>query len=244
MFLQSITLKNVLSFKNTTIELGPLNVLIGANASGKSNFIEVIGLLQAPTDLRSAILRGGDIRTWIWLGDPVASPIASVECTLKYKKNAPPVRYHLEFSESAQGFVILDEWLQDATRRQPNGYFSRTVGQVAVGGHSRRKQSQESTGPIPVHASVLERWKSPVGKGFRESAIRNCADVECADVEIIPKQEVYRRLNAAAKGTKKGEYSKVEDAEKLLQLIEPNRVKKLSRNCRRIFDTVTGALSV
>jgi len=40
MFLEAITLKNVLSFKDATIELGPLNVLIGANAAGKSNLIE------------------------------------------------------------------------------------------------------------------------------------------------------------------------------------------------------------
>jgi len=110
MFLQSITLKNILSFKNTTIELRPLNVLIGANASGKSNLIEVISLLQAaPTDLRSAVLRGGGIRTWIWLGDAVASPVASLECTLKYKENAAAAGYELAGSEAAQGLVILDE---------------------------------------------------------------------------------------------------------------------------------------
>ncbi len=37
MLLHSITLTNLLSFNETTLELRPLNVLIGPNASGKSN---------------------------------------------------------------------------------------------------------------------------------------------------------------------------------------------------------------
>ena len=76
MLIEEITLKNILSFRDATIPLLPLNVLIGENAVGKSNLIEAIGLLQAaPTDLLSAVLRGGGIRYWLWLGGKVASPI-------------------------------------------------------------------------------------------------------------------------------------------------------------------------
>lgn len=46
MFLRQLHLENILSFKNTDVELGPLNVLIGPNAVGKSNLIEVISLLH------------------------------------------------------------------------------------------------------------------------------------------------------------------------------------------------------
>jgi predicted ATPase len=49
-------LKNLLRFKSTTLELRPLHVLIGANGSGRSNFIEEIGL------------QGGRVREWIWGG--------------------------------------------------------------------------------------------------------------------------------------------------------------------------------
>jgi predicted ATPase len=46
-FLKSIRPVNLLSFGPNTeeIELRPLNILIGANGSGKSNLIEVIRLL-------------------------------------------------------------------------------------------------------------------------------------------------------------------------------------------------------
>jgi len=63
MLLRQVKLENLLSFRNTEVELRGLNVLIGANASGKSNLIEAIGLLQAaPVDLSTAILRLGGVR--------------------------------------------------------------------------------------------------------------------------------------------------------------------------------------
>ena len=46
MLLRKIKLENLLSFRNTEVELRGLNVLIGANASGKSNLIEAIGLFR------------------------------------------------------------------------------------------------------------------------------------------------------------------------------------------------------
>jgi len=71
MFIHRLTLKNLLSFKDATIELGPLNVLIGPNAVGKSNLIEAIGLLQATrSGFMEAILRGGGIIEMHRLGPP------------------------------------------------------------------------------------------------------------------------------------------------------------------------------
>jgi predicted ATPase len=47
--LQRLKARNLLSFGPTGIdlELRPLNVLIGANGSGKSNLLEAIALLRA-----------------------------------------------------------------------------------------------------------------------------------------------------------------------------------------------------
>lgn len=48
MFISSLTLRNILSFREPPpLELRPLNILIGANASGKSNLINCIQLLQS-----------------------------------------------------------------------------------------------------------------------------------------------------------------------------------------------------
>ena len=50
MLIRRLTLKKILSFNETTDELGPLSVLIGPNAVGKSNLIGAIRLWQAATN--------------------------------------------------------------------------------------------------------------------------------------------------------------------------------------------------
>ena len=54
--LRSLQPVNLLSFGPDTppIELGPLNILIGANGSGKSNFIETVALQCKPAAEDSA----------------------------------------------------------------------------------------------------------------------------------------------------------------------------------------------
>ncbi len=44
--LKSFTIKNFKSFREATLPLAPLTLLIGANASGKSNAIEAMQLLS------------------------------------------------------------------------------------------------------------------------------------------------------------------------------------------------------
>ena len=45
--LESITIKGFKSIRNAEVKLRDINVLIGANGSGKSNFLEVFSFLQA-----------------------------------------------------------------------------------------------------------------------------------------------------------------------------------------------------
>lgn len=62
MAIKHITVTNFKSFKELDIELGPLNVLIGPNSAGKSNFIQVFRFLRdiANDGLDNAIsLQGG-----------------------------------------------------------------------------------------------------------------------------------------------------------------------------------------
>ena len=61
--IRTLHLQNLLSFGPESVEIAlePLNVLIGPNASGRSNLIESIALLRAtPKDLTAPIREGGE----------------------------------------------------------------------------------------------------------------------------------------------------------------------------------------
>ena len=52
-----------------------LNVLIGPNASGKSNLLDVLGLVRSiPSDLQEAVRAGGGVRSWLWESDAAQEP--------------------------------------------------------------------------------------------------------------------------------------------------------------------------
>jgi predicted ATPase len=59
---QQLRLRNFRSFKDATIELRPLNILVGANASGKTNLVHAFRFLRdlARSGLENAVaLQGG-----------------------------------------------------------------------------------------------------------------------------------------------------------------------------------------
>jgi predicted ATPase len=159
MLLRQITLENLLSFRKTRVELRGLNVLIGANAAGKSNLVEAIGLLQAaPLDLNAGILRLGGVRVVCSLAGPNYSPIAAIECD---GLGGEPLQYRLEFSEEARGFVIIRERLNttvlDPDLTAAEIYFERTPGSVRFGPTA----VGIGTGTIPLTQSVFSAHKSP-----------------------------------------------------------------------------------
>ncbi|MDE7255168.1 MAG: AAA family ATPase, partial [Helicobacter sp.] len=82
--LSRIKLKNLLSFNEEGIDMGlrNLNVLVGANGSGKSNLIEALSLLRtAPIHLASGMREMGGIATWLHKSQQETGsiPIASIE---------------------------------------------------------------------------------------------------------------------------------------------------------------------
>ena len=113
-FIHKIKLTNFLSYgsEGEEIELQPLNVLIGANTSGKSNLIEAIGILRAtPTDLPAAFRQGGGISEFFWKGSKDTLG-AEIQVTIDYDKGLPPLRYKLEFSELNQRLFLIDEYIK------------------------------------------------------------------------------------------------------------------------------------
>src|SRR5208337_2834540 len=101
--LNSLQLKGFLSFgpKSEPVGLTNLNVLIGPNGVGKSNFIEAIELLHAtPADFSGVIRLGGIPNDWIWHGGKGATA-ARIESLVSPANGTPELRYAIEFTESA-----------------------------------------------------------------------------------------------------------------------------------------------
>ena len=120
LLIRSIRLENILSFGPNTSEfpLEPLNVLIGPNASGKSNLIEALSLLHAaPRDLQEPIRQGGGVREWLWKGKANLAPTAMVEVTLGNRIGAPvphPLREGNPHPHIVRSIPIPNYLLDDA----------------------------------------------------------------------------------------------------------------------------------
>ncbi|HXH09485.1 MAG TPA: AAA family ATPase [Alphaproteobacteria bacterium] len=119
--IRTLHLQNVLSFgpESEEITLEPLNVLIGPNASGKSNLIESMAILRAtPRDLTAPIREGGGIGEWLWKGGKTM-PIAKVEATVAYPEGIMPLRYRLCMTLAGQRLEIVDEAVENERSGKP-----------------------------------------------------------------------------------------------------------------------------
>ena len=117
-FIQRLRMGGLLSFPPGMdfFDLQSLNVLIGPNASGKSNFIEVLELLHAmPTDFAAAVRDGGGAAEWLWKGSEPRVPATiemetgpdAVAMTLR------PLKYRLSFDTIGPRVNIVDEAVED-----------------------------------------------------------------------------------------------------------------------------------
>ena len=124
-FIRTIRLENILSFgpAGEPFSLEPLNVFIGPNASGKSNLIEALSLLEAtPDDIQEPIRDGGGIRDWLWKGT-AKTPIATVEVTVDALRVKTLLRYRLSFTETGGRFELRDEVIEPAKASKGEGSF-------------------------------------------------------------------------------------------------------------------------
>ena len=164
MLLKSIRINGLLSFRDTQIDLRPLNVLIGPNASGKSNLIEIMALLQAvPRDLAGFFRRSGGISDWLWKGADESASTGSVEALVAYDAGTMPLRYVLSVAERGQQFDIASERLEtegpmSLRYSDPFRFFSVTngTGRLAVDWRAETEHAEEGNEP-PRQTQAISR---------------------------------------------------------------------------------------
>jgi predicted ATPase len=165
--LKSICVQNVLSFgpDSPPVELGNLNVLIGPNASGKSNFIEILGLLRStPKDLAGAVGELGGISELLWKGksgDKIKTATLRVVASPAGVKR--PILYKLSFARSGSQLKIVDERIEnekpDEGHERPYLYFDYQGGHpvLNVGGQHRSLRREE----VDPQKSILSQRQDP-----------------------------------------------------------------------------------
>ena len=119
MAIKRIRAKNFKSFKELDVELGDLNILIGANASGKSNFVDIFRFLRdiRSSGLENAIsLQGGvEYLRNINIG---SSEALSLDVVFDQVFGVNTIRIHetiyrfaIKFEDTGPGFKVVEDRL-------------------------------------------------------------------------------------------------------------------------------------
>ena len=172
MLIREIRLAGFLSFGpgSKPFPLEPLNVLIGANGSGKTNFIEALSLLSAtPTDLARFTRGGGGAEEWVWKGMPSASE-ATIDVVLdrQFTPTRRGLRYRLDFGSVSNRLELFDEAVEDASAnpgksdvyfyyRYQRGHPVINVREKEDGTYERRLKRED----LRPDQSVLAQRKDP-----------------------------------------------------------------------------------
>ncbi len=170
--LRNIAIKGYKSIRELNLELKPINVLIGANGSGKSNFISFFKLL------RSMIQRSGQLQLFVgqsggansFLFDG-AAVTPQIEAELNFETNAGKNDYFFRlFYASSDTFIFAEE-------KYRRNMYSNSTGQGLLNSRSynletaSQRNNSSNLGDLDVSPfSGLATWKS-LDAGHKESRL-------------------------------------------------------------------------
>ncbi|MCC7491413.1 MAG: AAA family ATPase [Fimbriimonadaceae bacterium] len=164
--LRSIRPQGLLSFgpRAAPLELRALNVLIGVNGVGKSNLVDLLGLVcAAPGDLPDPVRTlGGGISEWIWKGDPHGT--ATVEVVVDNPIGRMPVCHRLSFRNRDLRFELVDEAIEnqqpDDGHSDPYFYYRYQGGDPVLNRLSGVQRGLQRTS-VSGQQSVLSQLRDP-----------------------------------------------------------------------------------
>ncbi|RKZ53500.1 MAG: hypothetical protein DRR16_06255 [Candidatus Parabeggiatoa sp. nov. 3] len=95
--LKQINLRNFLSLHEVSLPFKPLTVLVGANASGKSNILKACLVLNRMIQRRESLPEKTTIQGWTWAGEPQGK----IDFEIQLEIDHNPTTYHLVLQNSA-----------------------------------------------------------------------------------------------------------------------------------------------
>ncbi len=161
--IRQVRLQNLLSFGPDTppLELENLNVLIGPNGCGKSNFIEAISLMRStPGDFQSALRNAGGGSDIVWKGDPENK--TSIEMITQYLEES--FRHFIALNPILEGAFLEDEVIEDAEVKSKDGqpliYFKSDYPESFIGTEQNDEWILREVKLLPI-IPVLGQIKDP-----------------------------------------------------------------------------------
>jgi hypothetical protein len=114
------------------------------------------------------------------------------------------------------------------------------------GGETRWDLSFAGDRQCHLMVQVMESWfladqaalVAFYGREFAAAQLSNRANVE-----EIPKQQVYESLDRATRNTRKGKYDKADHAPQILKNLDPERVRARAPHCNRLFEDLLKAIA-
>ncbi len=157
--LKSVHIEGFKSIRDATIDFGPINVLIGANGSGKSNFISLFRMLGYATTgaLQEFIGRAGGANALLHFGSHTTQQIRA---QFEFETHAGINRYTLQLAYAAgDTLIITDEQVQFSSRDRAGEGPSQSLG----AGHRESRLQEEAdagnkTASVAWH--TMRRWQT------------------------------------------------------------------------------------
>jgi len=168
--LKKLTVHGFKSIERQTIELEPLNVLIGANGSGKSNLIDAVTFFQASALGERDILvkrMGGAGRILFHGNNATKACFFSCEATeFAYEQTLIPVAGN-SLDVASERLTIRDsavEWSAggtdlDALERQLKEHEERRLADTVATGELTEKEADAELSEFPSVRSYIKGWR-------------------------------------------------------------------------------------
>ena len=154
--LESISIKGFKSIREVEVNLRDINVLIGANGSGKSNFLEVFSFLLAirAGHLQSYVARAGGAERLLHFGSKVTKQIKIHLCFLS-RRNEYGI--FLDATDADTLYPSFEDYHFLRAGHNQSAVFTTSTGEGEAGISDRHGQGSGGIGwPVQEH---IDRWQ-------------------------------------------------------------------------------------
>jgi len=169
--IKSLTIKGYRSLKDVTIELRPLNVMIGPNAGGKTNIMDVLALLQAGArgELSEGIAKRGGIRSLLYAGGAeviemrVDIPVGGLVRVVLQLGTADSLSYEVALAPVPEGYRVKLERIEGQDIRAPMASTAGAAALAAALGGAKRSGPDGAAQPGAGELCLSQPQTLPAG---------------------------------------------------------------------------------